>query len=162
MYTPSYTNTRSSVICYVGKVGYAPTPLVFQTNASTKLASTPFVKCAIGRNRTYSPIRERFYRPSCLSNCTAMAINMSLSTSVTPLFMEFFRLSTTLLFPISIEIVLNYHRSGRGTRTPNIFHVKEALFQLSYSTNFWLTICQITFSLSKERWVNDGLRSHYL
>jgi hypothetical protein len=127
MYTPSYTNTRSSVICYVGKVGYAPTPLVFQTNASTKLASTPFVKCAIGRNRTYSPIRERFYRPSCLSNCTAMAINMSLSTSVTPLFMEFFRLSTTLLFPISIEIVLNYHRRNGEFRNPDFWYVTPTL-----------------------------------
>ena len=38
----------------VGKLSYALNPLVFQTNASTKLASTPL--CSHSRTRTYTPL----------------------------------------------------------------------------------------------------------
>ena len=37
--------TCSTTAFIVGKLGYAPNPIVFQTIASTKLASTPIVGC---------------------------------------------------------------------------------------------------------------------
>ena len=33
---------------FVGQVGYAPTPVMFQTTASTKLASPPLIVTSIG------------------------------------------------------------------------------------------------------------------
>ena len=46
--------TCSTTAFIVGKLGYAPNPIVFQTIASTKLASSPL--CSHSRTRTYTPL----------------------------------------------------------------------------------------------------------